>query len=349
MSEHVGKGPEAKRLAGDPGVPYRRYFWWLSCAWTTVVAASLVWSLIELAEDVRAQTSVAARALLEKDLLYRQWSLLTGGVYVPAAGSGSEQTGAPALDAEREIVTPSGQRLTLLNPAVVSRQIFAVQERQMGIRGRLTSLKPIRPTNSPDPWERHALEEFEKGAEEVSTTEVRQGERYFRMMRPLVLVPACLRCHEEQGRRPGEVRGGISVTVPTSRFATPGENLRLACAHGALWLVGLVGLSFGTSDLRRHLHRRHLAEAEREQLIAQLQGALAKVKLLSGLIPICASCKKIRDDQGYWTELERYLQQHSEAEFSSGLCPECAKRLYPEFWPELEARQKPSPPAPPGK
>ncbi len=342
MNPQVGKGPEIKDLAQDPGVPYRKYFWWLSCAWTAVVAGSLAWNLVQHAEDVQAQTSVAARALLEKDLLYRQWSLLAGGVYVSMAGPG--EGGAIALDPDREIVTPSGQRLTLLNPAIVSRQIFAVQERQMGIRGRLTSLKPIRPANAPDPWERQALEEFRKGTEEVSTTEMRDGERCFRMMRPLITVPACLRCHEEQGHRPGELRGGISVTVPTSRFASRGENWRLVCAHGALWLVGLLGLGFGTRDLRCHIRRRQLAEAQREQLILQLQGALAKVKLLSGLIPICASCKKIRDDQGYWTKLESYLQQHSEAEFSSGLCPECTKQIYPELWPELKARQKLSEP-----
>ena len=63
------------------------------------------------------------------------------------------------------------------------------------------------------------------------------------MMRPLVTVPACLRCHEEAGRKPGEIRGGISVTVPMSRFASAGANLRLGIAHMALWLVGMTGLS----------------------------------------------------------------------------------------------------------
>ena len=74
---------------------------------------------------------------------------------------------------------------------------------------------------------------------------------------------------------------------------------------------------------------RKLAEAERERLIAQLQAALAEVKRLSGLIPICSSCKKIRDDQGYWTRVEEYIQEHSEAEFTHGICPECKEKLYP--------------------
>ncbi|MHC1724702.1 MAG: response regulator [Syntrophobacteraceae bacterium] len=77
-------------------------------------------------------------------------------------------------------------------------------------------------------------------------------------------------------------------------------------------------------------HKR--AEVERESLIVELQVALAKVKMLSGLLPICASCKKIRDDKGYWRQLETYIHEHSEVEFSHGICPECAKRLYPEFF-----------------
>ena len=73
-------------------------------------------------------------------------------------------------------------------------------------------------------------------------------------------------------------------------------------------------------------------EEERAKLIGELQDALAKVKTLRGLIPICASCKKVRDDEGYWHQVETYIHEHSEAEFTHGLCPECAKKLYPEFY-----------------
>lgn len=75
---------------------------------------------------------------------------------------------------------------------------------------------------------------------------------------------------------------------------------------------------------------RKRAEVEREKLIRELQEALTSVKQLSGMLPICASCKKIRDDKGYWTQIEAYIRDHSEAEFSHSLCPECMKRLYPD-------------------
>jgi len=73
-------------------------------------------------------------------------------------------------------------------------------------------------------------------------------------------------------------------------------------------------------------------EKEREHLIRDLQAAVAKVRTLSGLLPICSSCKKIRDDKGYWNQIESYILAHSDAEFSHGLCPECARKLYPDFY-----------------
>lgn len=75
--------------------------------------------------------------------------------------------------------------------------------------------------------------------------------------------------------------------------------------------------------------RRSRAEDDREKLIEDLRVALDNVKTLRGLIPICASCKRIRDDSGYWGQIEAYIARHSDAEFSHGICPECAEKLYP--------------------
>ncbi len=73
-------------------------------------------------------------------------------------------------------------------------------------------------------------------------------------------------------------------------------------------------------------------EADREKLIKKLQDALDNIKVLHGIIPICASCKKIRDDKGYWNQIESYIKEHSEADFTHGICPDCAKKLYPELF-----------------
>jgi PAS domain S-box-containing protein len=79
----------------------------------------------------------------------------------------------------------------------------------------------------------------------------------------------------------------------------------------------------GSRDIVRDITERKKIEAERERLINELQESLAKVRTLSGLLPICASCKKIRDDKGYWTQIEAYLHEHAAAEFTHGLCPSC--------------------------
>ncbi len=75
---------------------------------------------------------------------------------------------------------------------------------------------------------------------------------------------------------------------------------------------------------------RRKARQERERLITELQEAAAEINTLSGLFPICASCKKIRDDQGYWNQIESYISEHSEAEFSHSICPDCQEKLYPD-------------------
>ncbi|HEY3384172.1 MAG TPA: PAS domain-containing protein [Vicinamibacterales bacterium] len=83
--------------------------------------------------------------------------------------------------------------------------------------------------------------------------------------------------------------------------------------------------------ISKNITERKRAEEEQQKLIAELTEALAKIRTLSGLLPICASCKKIRDDHGYWTQIESYIRQHSEADFTHGLCPSCAEKLYPDY------------------
>lgn len=91
------------------------------------------------------------------------------------------------------------------------------------------------------------------------------------------------------------------------------------------------------NQLQNEIMIRKEAEEKKESLILDLQKTLKEVKTLSGLIPICASCKKIRDDKGYWNQIESYISKHSDADFSHGICPECAKTLYPDF--ELQTEQ----------
>jgi PAS domain S-box-containing protein len=90
----------------------------------------------------------------------------------------------------------------------------------------------------------------------------------------------------------------------------------------------------------RDITKRKLAEQEREKLIVKLQDALEKIKTLRGLLPMCAWCKKIRDDKGYWNKVEDYLREHSDATFTHGICPECLKKVSPETYDEKFRRRR---------
>lgn len=92
-----------------------------------------------------------------------------------------------------------------------------------------------------------------------------------------------------------------------------------------------VELEGANRRLSEEIEVRTRLENERERVIKELEKALAEVKRLSGLLPICASCKKIRDDKGYWRRIESYISSHSEAQFSHGICPDCQRELYPEL------------------
>jgi len=99
-------------------------------------------------------------------------------------------------------------------------------------------------------------------------------------------------------------------------------------------ILGIEGVYSDITD-------RIQAEKEREKLIRELQKALKEVKTLSSLLPICASCKKIRTDEGYWTQIEVYIKDHLDVEFSHGICDDCLKKLYPDLYEKMQHDDKP--------
>lgn len=126
------------------------------------------------------------------------------------------------------------------------------------------------------------------------------------------------------------VRSGERIEhYETERPTRTGERIQVSLTVSPI--RDEVGNIVGASAAARDITERKRAEEERERLVTDLQAALAKVKLLSGFLPICAACKKIRNDQGYWEQVEIYIRDHSEAEFSHAICPDCFRELYPGY------------------
>ncbi len=119
-------------------------------------------------------------------------------------------------------------------------------------------------------------------------------------------------------------------TISLYRYMSSGEHATDLMAESVALIVSLLFLA-GILYVTRMIESEVRNRREKERLIVDLRNALAEIKTLKGIVPICSSCKKIRDDRGYWSRLEEYLSEHSDAEVSHGICPECAGKLYPDI------------------
>jgi signal transduction histidine kinase/ActR/RegA family two-component response regulator len=237
-----------------------------AAAWTLATVASLTWNLSDLEATARTFAAVQARASFAKDVAYRRWVAEKGGVY--AAVSAATPPNPYLKDnPRRDIALPDGQTLTLINPAYMSRQVFEIYDQDAGSRSHITSLKPLRPENGPDPWEGAALHRLSAGEADVLDFTTIDGKPTLRFMGRFITGKGCLPCHGFQGYAEGDVRGGISITVPLQPYlvAASLQRRHLLQAHVGIWLLGLLGLGFGG----RRLHQRVLAQqAAQEALLA---------------------------------------------------------------------------------
>lgn len=162
----------------------KRYGLALAALWALAIAISAAWNRHDEWAEAHEFATEAARTNYYKDIVYCSWNAGHGGVYVPITETTQPN---PYVEVEeREIETPSGRRLTMVNPAYMTRQVRELELEAEGVRGHITSLSPIRPANAPDAWERTALEAFERGETEVVSVETLDGAPHLRLMRPFV-------------------------------------------------------------------------------------------------------------------------------------------------------------------
>ncbi|QJB55433.1 diguanylate cyclase [Pseudodesulfovibrio sp. zrk46] len=201
---------------------------------------------------IQDQIKTDARAIFQSIVLTRMWNAMHGGVYVEKK-PGVETN--PYLE-NPEIVTKDGRILTKRNPAMMTREISELADRHSLFQYRITSLNPLNPGNTPDIFERKALEEFSRGKDEAFTEEERDGKTYFRYMAPLIVTQDCLPCHAKQNYKLGDVRGGISVAKDITQVKNAmRSNQHIIIGLIVVTTVLLLGtFSFFSLRLRKQLY-----------------------------------------------------------------------------------------------
>ena len=215
---------------------------YLSILWLIIILIVFGWNYrIEYKKQVIDFPIELARLSYSKNTTLRLWFASHGGVYVPESKI-SPSNPYLAHIKERDVVTPTGKKLTLLNPAYAMRQ-FAENAKGLEAIWKITSLNLLNPNNAPDNWERNALKKFNTGAEEVVEKSKIDGKLYLRLMRPIKYEKSCDKCHSHMGYEIGDVRGGVGTYFPMEKSIN-GFYETLKYLVIIYFIIFLFGLSF---------------------------------------------------------------------------------------------------------
>ena len=241
----------------------KRYVLLMGVAWSLACSATLISHLQDDYQQTVRRAQTRAVTMLERDILYRNWVASHGGVYVPVSEVSPPNPHLEFLP-ERDIETTDGRQLTLINPSYMTRLAFEQDNRISETTSKITSLKCLNPDNAPDPWESSALQKLEQGGDLISEIVDVEGQPFVRALRPFYIESVCLKCHAGQGYKLGDVRGGLSISIPFESFLAGHwqHNLVSIVLFGLLWLVGLAGVIL----LGRKLYAQTCSAIESERL-----------------------------------------------------------------------------------
>ena len=251
--------------------------------WTISLIGLLAWAVSKEEKLVFNYARLEAKANFNKDIALRNWAAKRGGVYVQA----SEDTPPNPYLAhipDRDIITSDGKHLTLMNPAYMLRQIMNEFSDLYGIKGRITSLHPSNPINTPDPWEVTALEKFEQGINEVSEVARIDDKFYLRYMQVFYTNEGCLKCHPKYKK--GDVRGGVGVSVPLEPYLEIKQHTVqvLVYSYAVLWFVGLLGIFFVNHFARRQIYKQEKTEQVLREKTAVLKSQTLELERLNAML-----------------------------------------------------------------
>jgi PAS domain S-box-containing protein len=208
--------------------------------WTLLLNGSFVLVAYNDWNNVKFIGREIGLAAVRKDYIHQLWNSGHGGVY-------------KADDSTKQ----------LINPAQMTREIYALEEKKYGIRGNITSLKLIQPNNGPDDWEQAALHRFAKdGVEDVAELISKEDEPFMRVMIPAIMDHSCLKCHVERGYATGSIRGGISITLPMQETVALFQRQFKSSLlyHLLIYLIGTAGMVIFYISSSKQLHKRAAVE-----------------------------------------------------------------------------------------
>ena len=243
-----------------------RNTWIAVLFWTLLIVAFAFRSIETLQKSTYRLAGKEAETHFNMDEAFRKWAASHGGFYVPVD---SLTKPSPFLKhiKKREVVTLTGDTLILINPAHALRLMNEFNTREYGVIGHITSLKLLRPENAPDSWERKALMSFEKGKKQAVEITTLNGKTVYRLMKPLYLEKSCLKCHGNQGYKLGDLRGGISITIPLNDYLLAEKKVERnkIIVYGFVWLLGIVSGLFST----RTIHKKDLEIGKTQQKLKE--------------------------------------------------------------------------------
>ncbi|HIJ90968.1 MAG: diguanylate cyclase [Desulfobulbaceae bacterium] len=215
-------------------------------AWICLLGSFLYWMEVGSRREEKRLAQSTASAFFQQIVITRMWNAFHGGVYVPITPL--TQPNKYLQSKGRDLTADNGLRLTKINPSYMTRQIAELAKKnKTGIQFHITSLKPIRPENKATKWEERWLKSFEQGSKEHGEFFEDGDITWFRYMAPLLTGPECLACHAQQGYKVGDIRGGLSISLPYSTHT----HLYLFIGFGSVAVIGLIFIFIGTTLYER--------------------------------------------------------------------------------------------------
>lgn len=248
----------------------RTYKFWLLALWLLIVAISFGINDYQINENALAEAHLTANVHYQKDVLYRKWSSIRGGVYAPIDSNTQPN---PYLNyIQNRDVEINGKPFTLVNPAYMTRQVYELAKQSGIISSRLLSDRALNPQNQAKGWELSAINELNNKVDHKDTIVEIDGNQYLKVLRPFFTEKSCLKCHQHQGYKEGDLRGAILINVPmkdiNERYAA--QETKMILALSGIFLLGFILIYTGGSKIEKDFIKIATAEkslTESEQKI----------------------------------------------------------------------------------